>query len=327
MRNAKKKLLISCICLFFIILFNFALPRLMPGDTVLMLTGMDEQQVTQEQYEMYAEKTGANKSLFEQFLRYLKEIFTGNLGYSYHHNAYISDLIIRRLPGTLQIAVPSVLLSSILALFLGCWMGMRKGTVLENIFTGIQIFLDALPAFLLGLIFVAVFAFRLQWLPMGALNSLRVPEGTIPAFLDRVKHLVLPVSTLVAGSTPGKYLMVCNIVAKQKKEKYVLYARSRGLSDYEIVAHHIFPNICPTFLTLVGMNIGFIFSGSLVIETIFSIKGMGSLISQAITSRDYPVLQGCLFVSALVIIVVNLLTDILCAFLDPKVRCRLHEAE
>ena len=117
------------------------------------------------------------------------------------------------------------------------------------------------------------------------------------------------------------------MVAEQRKEKYVLYAQSRGLSDIYIAFRHIFPNICQPFLMMVGMNIGFILSGSLVIETIFSIKGMGMLLSQAITMRDYPVLQGCLFVSALLVIVASLLTDLVCVMLDPKVRYRVHELE
>ncbi len=323
----KKKLVISLLCLVFITLFNFALPRLMPGDTVLMLVGMDEEMVSDAEYAHYAERLGVNDPLPVQFWRYLKGILTGDLGYSYHHNAPISELIAARLPNTLQITLPAILLSSAAAMVLGCLMGMRRGSPVERGVTGLQILADALPSFLLGLLLLALFAFRLGWLPMGALSSVRPPQGALAAFWDRVLHLILPVTTLVIGSTPAKYLMVCNMVARQKDEKYVLYARSRGLSDARIAFGHIFPNICQPFLTMIGMNIGFIVSGSLVIENIFSIKGMGALISTAITARDYPVLQGCLFVSALVIVAANLLTDLVCVAVDPKVRCRVHEAQ
>lgn len=322
-----KKLLTSLVCLLVIIVFNFMLPRLMPGDTVLMLVGMDEDAVTENEYEYYLDKTGADKPQWEQFKDYIVGIFSGDLGYSYHHNAEISQLIKSRLPATLMIAIPSVLISASIALILGCLMGMKKGSPIENTVTGLQIIIDAIPSFLLGLLLLVLFSFKLGWLPMGALNSIRVPEAGFAAFWDRVKHLILPVMTIVLGSVPPKYMMMCNTVARQKNEKYVLYARSRGLSDNRIAFCHILPNICQPFISMVGMNIGFIVSGSLVIETIFSIKGMGSLISQAITSRDYPVLQGCLFVSALVIVIANLATDLLCVALDPKVRCKVHEAE
>lgn len=322
-----RKLLTSLTCLLVIILFNFALPRLMPGDTVLMLVGMDEDRVTENEYEYYLEKTGADRPLIEQFRDYIVGIFHGDLGYSYHHNAYITDLIAARLPATLQIALPSVILSALIALVLGCLMGMKKGKPLENAVTWAQIIADAVPTFLLALLLLALFAFRLGWLPMGSLSSIRVQGGTAAKLWDRIWHLILPVMTLVIGSTPAKYLMMCNTVARQTGEKYVLYARSRGLSDTRIAFGHILPNVCQPFIAMVGMNMGFIVSGSLVIEDIFSIKGMGSLISQAITSRDYPVLQGCLFVSALVIVIANLLADVICLALDPKVRCRVHEAE
>ena len=204
-------------------------------------------------------------------------------------------------------------------------MGMKKGRPEENAVTGMQIALDAVPSFLLALLLLALFAFRLGWLPMGALNSLRVPEGG--ALRDRIWHLILPVGTLVLGSVPPKYLMLCSTVARQREEKYVLYARSRGMGEAKIAFTQILPNICQPFLTMVGMNMGFLLSGSLVIENIFSIKGMGSLMMQAVTARDYPVLQGCLFVSALMVVLFHLLTDLLCLLLDPKARCKRHEAK
>lgn len=321
----KKKIVTSVICLAVILVFNFALPRLMPGDTVLMLVGMDEGVVSADEYAFYAEKTGANKPLLQQFGEYLLGVFRGDLGYSYHHKAEVSQLILRRLPATLQLALPAVILSSLIALALGCLMGMKKGRPVENAVTGMQIALDAVPSFLLALLLLALFAFRLGWLPMGALNSLRVPEGG--ALRDRIWHLILPVGTLVLGSVPPKYLMLCSTVARQREEKYVLYACSRGMGEAKIAFTQILPNICQPFLTMVGMNMGFLLSGSLVIENIFSIKGMGSLMMQAVTARDYPVLQGCLFVSALMVVLFHLLTDLLCLLLDPKARCKRHEAK
>ena len=211
----KKKIVTSVICLAVILVFNFALPRLMPGDTVLMLVGMDEGVVSADEYAFYAEKTGANKLLLQQFGEYLLGVFRGDLGYSYHHKAEVSQLILRRLPATLQLALPAVILSSLLALALGCLMGMKKGRPVENAVTGMQIALDAVPSFLLALLLLALFAFRLGWLPMGALNSLRVPEGG--ALRDRIWHLILPVGTLVLGSVPPKYLMLCSTVARQRE--------------------------------------------------------------------------------------------------------------
>ena len=323
----KRKLLTSLSCLLFIIVFNFALPRLMPGDTVLMLVGMNEDAVTKNEYQYYLEKTGADRPVLAQFGSYLTDILSGNLGYSYHYNKTVSELVGQRLPNTLQIAVPAVILSSLFSMVLGCYMGMRKGGLLDGTVTVLQIVADAIPGFLLALLMLLLFAFKLKWLPSGALNSIKMPPGALPALLDRLRHLILPIAVIVIGSTPGKYLMVYNLVAKQRGEKYVLYARARGMSNTQIAFRHIFPNICTPFIAMVGMNIGFVVSGSLIVEMIFSIDGMGSLLSQAITARDYPVLQGCLFVSALVVVIANLLTDVLCEAVDPRVRLKVHEAE
>lgn len=323
----KKKLCISLICLIMIIIFNFALPRLMPGDTVLMLIGMDEESVSAEQYAFYREKTGADKPLWVQFWAYIKGILIGDLGWSYHHNKSISSLLWSRIPVTLQIAIPSVVLSSLLALVLGTIMGMKSDTAVERVATSAQIILNAMPSFLVGLLLLLLFAFKLNWLPSGALNSIFVPSGVLPALFDRLKHLVLPVAAITIGSTPQKYLLMRSLVAAQKNEKYVLYARSRGLSELKIGFSHILPNVRAPFLSMVGMNVGSILGGSLIIENIFSIKGMGSLMSGAITARDYPVLQGCLLVSALMVSAAMLLTDLLIYWSDPLVRLKGNETE
>ena len=324
----KKKLLISVICLLFITVFNFALPRLMPGDTALMLTGLDSELVGQEQYDFYAEKIGANKPVFEQFRDYIVGILHGDLGYSFHENENVSSLILKRLPATLQISIPAIVISSLLAAILGCVMGVRRRSPARAVTTGVSIICDALPSFLVALLLILLFSIKLGILPSNALNSIGYETKTALGKLgDRTIHLILPVLTLVLANFPAKYLMVLNTVSKQMDEKYVLYARSRGISDTRIAFRHIFPNICQPFLTMVGMNFGFILSGSLVIENIFSIKGMGSLISQAISARDYPVLQGVLFVCALFTILFTILTDVIILAADAKVRCGVHEAE
>ncbi len=324
----KKKLIISVVCLLFITVFNFALPRLMPGDTALMLTGIDSELAGNEQYEYYYEKIGADKPLAVQFGDYIAGILRGDLGYSFHENENVSTLIVKRLPATLQIALPAIIISSLLAAVLGCMMGVRRKSPLRAVTTGAAIVCNALPSFLVALLLILLFSIDLGILPSNALNSVGYEaKGAMGRLADRTVHLILPVLTLVLANFPAKYLMVLNTVTKQLDEKYVIYAKSRGMSDLRIAFGHIFPNICQPFLTMVGMNFGFILSGSLVIENIFSIKGMGSLISQAIAARDYPVLQGVLFVCALSAIVFTLLTDIVTTAIDPKVRCCVHEAE
>jgi peptide/nickel transport system permease protein len=297
----------------------------MPGDSVLMLTGMDEKTVSREEYEYYREKTGADKPLPQQFAAYIAGIIKGDLGFSYQHNRSVRELIGARIPATLLLALPALLLSSFIALALGSYAGMKRGKVSESIISALQIIADAFPGFLLGLLFIRLFSFQLKWFPSGALSSVIVPKGVLPQFADRFLHLVLPVCVLVIGSVPGKYLLTLSLVAKERDEKYTVYARSRGIDGVQLLWSHILPNIVQPYIAMVGINFGFVLSGSLIIENIFSIRGIGTLMSAAIEARDYPLLQGCLLISAVTVVVSTIISDIVCVAIDPKVRLKTHE--
>jgi peptide/nickel transport system permease protein len=317
----------SILCLVAVIILNFLLPRLMPGDPVLMLVGIDEQAISQAQYEAYKDKLGLDRPLPEQFAKYIADLFSGDLGYSYHYNDTVSNIMAQRVPATLQIAIPTIILSSLLALFLGYITGYRRNSKLDTFITSGSIAVHAIPSFLVAMIMVTVFAYHLGWFPLGGLSSIKVPDSAILAFFDRVKHLVLPVITLTIVSTPVKYLLLRNITAAARDDKYVVYARARGLSEKRIVFVHILRNTVQPFITMVGLNVGFIIAGSMIIETIFSVNGMGTLIYQATSSRDFPTLQGCLFITALAVVIANIITDIICVAIDPKVRYGVYESD
>jgi peptide/nickel transport system permease protein len=320
MKAIPQKFLSSFFCLAVILLINFLLPRFMPGDPVLMLTGIEYETAGSETYSMYAEKLGLDRQLRIQFAEYLGTVASGGLGYSYHHKETVGRVVAARIPGTLQIALPAVIFSSLIALLLGCVMGYRKNTLADKLVSGSLIIVHAVPGFLLAMVLVTFFAFRLRWFPLGGLNSVRVSGGFWGPLFDRIHHLALPVLTMTILAVPGKYLLLRNSVAAAVEEKYVVYARARGLSGEEILFRHILKNVCAPFITMVGLNLGFVLSGSMIIENIFSIRGMGSLMYAAVSSRDFPVLQGCLLVSALLVIAAGLLTDGVNLLIDPRVR-------
>lgn len=299
----------------------------MPGDPVLMLTGMEEEALSQAKYDEYYARLGLGDPLPVQFFNYLKSLAGGDLGYSYHHNTAVSALIARRIPNTLQIAIPAIVLSSVLALCLACIAGPSKGSALDTALTVNAVIINAAPGFLLALLLAFVFAFKLRIFPLGGLSSLRGARTGLGALIDRLRHLALPVLALVLSSFPGKYLLLRNQAAAASEEKYVLYAKARGLSKARIRFVHIFANICQPFITLIGLNAGFVLSGSMIIEGIFSIQGMGALIQQATLARDFPTLQGCLLVSAIMVIAADIVTRFVCALSDPKVRYGIHQAE
>ena len=315
-----RRIISSIICLFVVILINFFLPRIMPGNPVLMLTGQDESSMSDEKMKEYETKLGLDKPLWQQFGDYLSGLIQGDLGFSYHNNDSVSNLLKKRISSTLMIAIPALILSSLLALVLGIIMGYRKNTRLDSGVTTGFIILDAVPTFLLAMMLVTVFSFQLDIFPLGGLTSTNTPSGGFLSFWDHVWHLILPVLTVTLVSPPNKYLLIRNSVAVAKEEKYVIYAKARGLSINRIRFIHIFKNVCQSFIAMVGLNLGFLISGSMITEVIFSINGMGSLIYDAAVFRDYPTLQGCFFFIALLVIVGNILTDIICILVDPRQR-------
>lgn len=324
-RNTVTRLAASLCCLVLVTVMNFLLPRLLPGDPVLMLTGMDDAAVTAQQYDQYRAALGLTEPLSVQFVGYLGDLLRGNLGWSYHLNAPVATLIADRLPTTLLIALPAIVFSALLAVWLGCRCGCAPDGRLDRTVGPLMVLLDAIPGFLLALLAVWLFGFRLGWLPLGGLSATQPPTGA--AWLwDRLLHLVLPVAVLTLAGLPGKYLLVRSAVADQLQRPYATYAVARGATPAQLRYRHIFPNACQPFVAMLGVSLGFLLSGSMVVESIFSLRGMGGLLQQAVTLRDLPTMQGCLLVTALAVIAATLLCDLALLLLDPKARCGVYES-
>lgn len=320
MKKYTKSIAIALVCFLVVIALNFLLPRLLPGDPVAYLTGMAEEEMTGAQYRYYKEALHLNESVIVQFGYYLKSILNGTLGYSFKKEAVVSSLIMERLGYTLQITIPSVVLSTLIGLFGGLYCGSKKGGAADRISTSALIVVNAIPTFLLALVFIIAFCFQRRWFPYSGLNTSGVPAGTWAYFADRLHHLLLPVLTLTIATFPSRFLLMRNTAAKIADEKYVLYAKERGLSDHKIRFGYMLKNIAQPFITMVGMSVSLCVGGSLVIEKIFSINGMGGLLNEAVYTLDYPLMQGILFVTTFIMVVSIIVTDIICIFIDPKVR-------
>ena len=320
MGKYKKDILTAILCFCFVIILNFLLPRMLPGDPIAYLTGFSEEDMTVRQYEYYREALHLSDSLPVQFFYYLKSLVDGTLGYSFKKESVVVSLIFSRLGNTLEITFPGVIFTSLLALYLGLKAGERKDGVLDKILTPSSIVLNTFPAFLIGIILILVLSFRLKIFPYANLNTIGVEKGSLLYISDRIWHLVLPVLTLVLAQLPSRYLLVRNMTADASEEKYILYARTRGLSSVSIRYCYILPNIVSPFINMVGMSIGSALGGTLVIENLFSINGMGTLSSEAVYSLDYPLIQGILFVTTSFMTLSIIVADGLCLLFDPRLR-------
>ncbi len=275
--------------------------------------------MTPAQYETYRAALHLDESTGMQFLYYLRSLLDGTLGYSFKKDAVVSSLIWERLGYTLQITLPAVALSTLAGLAWGLRCGYRSGVPVDMASTVALIILNAVPTFLIGLLLMIFFCFQHRWFPYTGLSS---PEATAGSawLADRMRHLVLPVLTLTLASLPSRYLLMRNTAKKIAEEKYVLYARQRGLPDRTIRFSCLLKNIAPQFVTMTGMSVGSCIGGSLVVENLFSIKGMGKLLTEAVNTLDYPLMQGILFVTALIMALSIVVTDVICVLIDPKVR-------
>ena len=307
-------------CFLIVLVLNFLLPRLLPGDPIAYLTGFSEEEMTPAQYEAYADALHLNDSLLRQFGYYLKSLLDGTLGYSFKKDAVVSELISDRLGVTLQISLPAVLLSTVLGLVWGLRCGVKKDSVFDRLSSGAMIVLNAIPAFVMGLVFIILFCFKHRWLPYTGLNGPDAVPGSFGYFLDRLRHLLLPVLTLTLATLPSRFLLMRSTARKAADEKYVLYARERGLSPRRIRYTYVLPNIVQPFLTMVGMSVSLCVGGSLIVENLFSISGMGKLLTDAVYSLDYPLMQGILFVSTLLMAAAVIVTEVCCILIDPKLR-------
>ncbi|TWH51668.1 ABC transporter permease [Sporomusa sp. KB1] len=306
------------IALFIILTINFFLPRLMPGDPAVTLLGQDAAVITGSDFTELRSKYGLDKPLSEQYLAYWQDLAQGELGYSYHYRQPVTQAIKQHLGWTLALLIPVVVLSSLLAIILGTIAGWKAGSRVDSAITCSSLFMYSLPQFLIAMLLLKVFAFELRLFPLGGLVSGN-SNSTFTYLLDTAWHLVLPVLALTVSATSSKFLVLRNSVAKERYEDYITYATAKGLSTWRILAVHLLRNACLPLLSLIALNIGFIVSGALVVEIVFSISGMGTVIYEAAIYRDYPLLQGCFLILTVFVVLSNTLADLAYGIADPRI--------
>ena len=306
--------------LFVAILLNFVLPRLMPGNPLELLAGADVGLMTDEERQAVIQAVGLDKPLHVQFGDYLADLAQGDLGYSYRQNRPIGDIIMERLPWTLLLAFSSLVISGIIGILLGSFSAWRRGSKLDVSLLNMMIAIDSLPSFWIGMLFIAIFAVQLRWLPsQGAITPAARYSGG-EQLMDIVRHAILPIATLSILSIPRIYLTMRYTMIGVLGEDFIRTARSKGVTERGILLGHMIPNaLCPV-VTVLALRFGFAFGGTVVIETVFSYPGLGRLIFEAVSGRDYPVLHAGFLLFTIAALLSNILADWLYPRLDPRAR-------
>jgi peptide/nickel transport system permease protein len=321
-RYVGAKLLGSLMTLFFALVVNFFLFRVLPGDPARTL-GRGRFR-TAEQLENFRQIYGLDKSMPEQFVIFLKNTFTGELGISLRYRTPVAELLADRIWPTLLLVGISTLLATLIGVYLGIVSGWNRGTKVDKFTTSSTLTVYSMPEWWLGLLLIAALAVGfgpfVGIFPTGGLHSTDVDPGTFEYVVDTAWHLTLPVITLTLAYLADYSLIMRSSLLDELGEDYLVTARAKGLRDVDVRNKHAVRNALLPTTTVIALNIGFVVSGAITIETIFSIPGLGLLSSEALALPDFWVLQGTFLVATAAVIFANLVANLVYGLLDPRVR-------
>jgi len=308
------------LALFIGTLLNFVLPRLMPGDPLILLAGEEAARLSPAQRHELRASIGLDQPLRIQFWRYIQRLARGDLGYSYLKHRPIKDMIAERLPWTLLLTGTALLLSTLIGVSLGALAAWTRGGRRDLSLLGLLIFLDSLPSFWVGMLLIALFAVQLRFLPaFGAITPWKQLTGW-DYIWDVARHLALPVSTLTMIGIPNMFMITRYSMLSVMGEDFIAVARSKGLTERAVLLRHALRNALLPVATAFTFSLGFAFAGATVVETVFSYPGIGRLIFEAMTGRDYPVVQAAFLMITIAVIGANILADLMYPLIDPRMR-------
>jgi peptide/nickel transport system permease protein len=314
-----KRLLYAAITIFFVIVFNYVLFRLLPGDPLTMLSRNPK--ITQEALDSIRILYGLDLPWYEQFFVYISNLFKGELGMSFTFKAPVTTVIGSRLGPTLVLLAISEVFAIIFGLVVGTIAAWKRGKKTDLGLMSFALVLYSMPTFWLGMLMVVIFSVQLRFFPTGGMLTPGMSYWSLGAALqDMLRHLALPVIVLSLNYLAQYALTMRNTLADILSEDYILTAKAKGFKEAYILRRHAFPNAMLPFTTLVMMNLGFVVAGAIEIETIFSWPGLGRLMYESITMRDYPLLQGIFLLTTVAVVIANFLADLTYVYLDPRVK-------
>ncbi|MCR8573481.1 ABC transporter permease [Streptomyces sp. Isolate_219] len=307
-----KRLAQALVVLLLVSVIVFVLLHLLPGGPARAILGV---QATPEAVDHFNHQQGYDRSLPEQYLRYLGRLLSGDLGESYKLNQGVAALLAERLPKTALLAGLALALAALLAVPLGILQAVRRGKAVDHVLTGAAFLAYATPVFFLGLVLILVFSQELPLLPAEAPQA-----DTVGGLLAELPALVLPVVTAALGIIAAFSRYMRSAVLDNLGEDYVRTARAKGQSPARLMTRHVLRNALIPLATLLGLYLPTLFSGTLVVESMFNYPGMGLLFWNAAQSSDFPVLLGVTLVVGTATVLGSLIADIAYAVLDPRIR-------
>lgn len=302
---------------------NFFLPRMMPGDPIEIMFASAGSQLTLENLNALKLTFGfIDAPIGEQYLAYLKSVFTGDLGRSIKYFPLpVTELLARALIWTVGLVGIATLVSFVIGTFLGVMAAWRRGTMFDSIVSLSAIFSSSVPAVVVSLIVLFIFGYQLEWFPNGyAADPMLDPGFTWDYILSVIYHGTLPMLTLVTVLTGNFAVTMRNNMINLLGEDYIVMGRAKGLTDGNVMIWYAARNALLPTVSSLAIAIGTVLSGSLIIEVVFNYPGLGNTLYQAILARDYPVIQGQLLIMTAAMLVSNFVVDLSYVLLDPRLK-------
>ncbi|MCX6013804.1 MAG: ABC transporter permease [Chloroflexi bacterium] len=315
----RRRLLFLLLVFIAAVIISFALPRLMPGDITDQYVSSTFDTTTAQSLQS---RFGLDKPIIVQFWLYFKNTFTGNFGISFdRYPTPVITIIKQALPKSLTLILTSEFIYIIIGYFLGVKAGWKAGSKTDAVITGSSMFTWAAPVFWVAMMILFLFSFQLRWFPLGGYRTAGAEYSNWFQLVgDVIYHSFLPIISLVICRFGSTQIKMRNTITITLKENYITTAKAKGLSESRIKHRHAARNALLPLVTSTSFGVAMAVSGSIFIETIFSYPGMGRLIFNAVMQKDYPVLQACFLIFALMIIGIVFVLDLIYARLDPRVR-------
>ena len=307
-----RRLFHSAIIIWGVATLVFFLLRAIPGDPVLNMLGPD---YTPEAADALRHKLGLDENVFVQYARWVGDIVRGDFGTSITGVESVSSAIASGLPKTMSISIVAFIISLMIAIPAGIFSALKRNTPLDFLVSIFAFLGVSMPSFWFGIILILVFAVNLGWLPSLGYKSL-----TDDGFVEWFKHLLLPALAIGPGYAAILTRFIRAGLLEAMSSDYIRTARAKGLRERSVVVSHGLRNSMIPVVTIAGIQVALLLSGTVIIETVFSIRGIGRLLVGAIFDKDYPMVQGAILVVALIFVMANLIVDILYTFLDPRIK-------
>jgi peptide/nickel transport system permease protein len=314
-----QRILLGLVLVLAVIVLNFLLLQAAPGDVVdamLAEAGGGDPKLAAELRESY----GLDQPIYVQLFKYLGRVLSGDLGHSFYYDETVAALILGNLPTTLMLTLAALIVAVVVGTLFGMYAAIKPRGLFSHFVTVFSLLGYATPVFWLGMIVLLLFALHLPLFPAYGIRSIPEPDTAFGRVLDIINHLVLPVFTLAI-----LYLANYSRIARASMldvlgADYIRTARTKGMSEFVVIFKHALKNAALPVVTLAGLQLGQVFSGAVLVETVFSLPGVGPLLYESIVRRDYPVILGVLFGAAVTTIVANIITDLVYSRMDPRIQ-------